>query len=110
MITRANCETTFQGDCILNKTLSLSNLELNFRKITHSFRLGTGIEQIQKVQLDTDRLRSQVEDAGKRAKNEVNQAFQQLCALLEKRKSAMISQIQSDVNEQVGILSDMCTR
>ena len=74
------------------------------------FRLGTGIEQIQKVQLDTDRLRSQVEDAGKRAKNEVNQAFQQLCALLEKRKSAMISQIQSDVNEQVGILSDMCTR
>lgn len=73
-------------------------------------RLGTGIEQIQKVQLDTDRLRSQVEDAGKRAKNEVNQAFQQLCALLEKRKSAMISQIQGDVNEQVGILSDMCTR
>ena len=66
--------------------------------------------QIQTVQLDTDRLRSQVEDAGKRAKNEVNQAFQQLCALLEKRKTAMISQIQSDVNEQVGILTDMCSR
>ena len=55
-------------------------------------------------------MRSAVEDAGKRAKNEVNQAFQQLCALLEKRKTAMITQIQSDVNEQVGILSDMCTR
>ena len=46
----------------------------------------------------------------KRAKNEVNQAFQQLCALLEKRKTAMINQIQTDVNEHVGILTDMCTR
>ena len=73
-------------------------------------RLGSGIEQIQKVQLDTDRLRSDVDNAGKRAKQEVNQAFQQLCALLEKRKTAMISQIQADVSERIGILADMGTR
>lgn len=75
----------------------------------HVSRLGKGIELIQSVQIDTERKRSSVEDAGKRAKNEVNQAFQQLCALLEKRKTAMINQIQTDVNEHVGILTDMCT-
>ena len=41
---------------------------------------------------------------------EVNKAFQQLCALLEKRKTAMINQIQTDVSERIGILSDMGTR
>ena len=57
-------------------------------------RLGSGIEQIQTVQADTDHLRQSVEAASKRAKQEVNQAFQQLCALLEKRKTAMIARIQ----------------
>lgn len=75
----------------------------------HMSRLGSGIEQIQTVQADTDHLRQNVEAASKLAKQEVNQAFQQLCALLEKRKTAMILTIQEDVNERIGILSDMST-
>jgi AMMECR1 domain-containing protein len=41
---------------------------------------------------------------------EVNVAFQQLCALLEKRKSAMIATIQADMSERIGIFTDMATR
>jgi hypothetical protein len=40
-------------------------------KLRKYFRLGSGIEQIQKVQLETDRLRNDVDSAGKRAKQEM---------------------------------------
>lgn len=48
----------------LKKIISLTNpkdLKINF-----IFRLGKGIERIQSVQIDTERKRSAVEDAGKR--------------------------------------------
>ena len=41
----------------------VKSVQFRFKNV---FRLGQGIEQIQKVQMDTDRMRNNVEEAGKR--------------------------------------------
>ena len=47
----------------INKISMVKSVQFRFKNV---FRLGQGIEQIQKVQMDTDRMRNNVEEAGKR--------------------------------------------